>query len=154
MRVLCQSPARTIREFPYGSAASDGAIGVGVDGYGRGRVAIQVADDWGYPDGCAVDDADRLWVASWGGGRVGQWSPESGRLLGELFVGAGLVTRVSSVAFGGADLSDLYITTAAPDDAFDYAKEPLAGSLFVARGVGARGREQRPFVGVPAHPPP
>jgi len=84
-----------------------------------------------------------------GGGRVGQFDPVSGRLLYELEVGGGHVSRVSSVAFGGPNLSDLYITTAAPDSPFDYNKEPLAGSLFVAHDIGVRGRPPVPFAGKP-----
>ena len=150
---LCQTPTRCIREFPYGSAAADGAVGVGVEGYKQGRVAVRLPEEWGHPDGCCVDDDDQLWVASWGGGRVGQWSPSTGALLFDLRVGAGLLSRVSSVTFGGPTLSDLFITTAAPDEQHDYAVEPLAGSLFVARNVHASGRAAVPLVDIATHQP-
>ena len=82
-----------------------------------------------------------------GGGRVCRFDPDSGAVLLTLPVGGGHVSRVSSCAFGGRDLSDLYITTAAPDESFDYAAEGLAGSVFVARNVGVRGRPSTPFKG-------
>ena len=144
------TPTGLIREFPYGDAAQDGGIG---GGYSAGKVAIRVPDGWGFPDGCAIDEDDHLWVASWGGGRVGRFSTQTGQLMSEFTVAAGLVSRISSVAFGGPTLSDLYVTTAAPQPEFDYGVEPLAGSLFVARNLPTRGRPQKPFVGLtPARP--
>ena len=150
---VSQTPTLMVREFVYGSAAADGAVGVGEDGYRQGRVAIRIPEGWGSPDGCCVDDEDNLWIASWGGGRVGRWSPQTGSLLFEFRVADGLLSRVSSVAFGGPTLSDLFITTAAPEEPFDYNKEPLAGSVFVARNLQARGREQVPLVDLATHQP-
>ena len=46
--------------------------------------------------------------------------------------------KVTSCAFGGADLRDLYITTSSKDDT-DLTVEPLAGSTFVARSLPWRG---------------
>ena len=82
-----------------------------------------------------------------GGGRVGCFSTSTGELLSEVHIGCGLVTRVSSAVFGGPELRDLYVTTAAPDKAFDFSAEPLAGSLFVVRHMPRRGREARLFAG-------
>ena len=82
-----------------------------------------------------------------GGGRVCRYDPLTGAVLLTLTVGGGHVSRVSSCTFGGRDLTDLFITTAAPDEPFDYAKEPLAGSVFVARNVGVRGTLSTPFKG-------
>ncbi len=62
------------------------------------------------PDGMAIDADGNLWIAQWGEGCVSQWSPVTGKLLRRLEVpGAKLVT---SCAFGGPDLSTLYIPTA------------------------------------------
>jgi sugar lactone lactonase YvrE len=85
----------------------------------------------GHPDGLVVDAEGCLWVAFWGGGQVRRYSPQ-GELAEVIDVPA---ARTTKAAFGGPDLSDLYITTAAGD-------EPHAGGLFVARpGVA----------GLPAH---
>lgn len=73
-----------------------------------------------------------LWVALWGGGSVVRLDSR-GNEIARLRVP---VPQVSSVAFGGADLSELYITTAGGDDRARYG--PLAGSLFRAR-PGVRG---------------
>ena len=74
-------------------------------------------------------------------------NPLTGAVLLSVPVGGGHVSRVSSCTFGGRDLTDLYITTAAPDLLFDYSLEGLAGSVFVARNVGAKGRMATPFRG-------
>ena len=90
-----------------------------------------------------VDAAGNLWVAFWGGGCVRSFSP-SGELLAQVDVAATLVTNC---AFGGPDLSTLYITCAIPSyEDFVKGEEPLAGSLFKA-DVGAKGRLQNNFLG-------
>ncbi|NIC36536.1 SMP-30/gluconolactonase/LRE family protein [Halomonas desiderata] len=82
----------------------------------------------GYPDGMTCDAEGGLWVAHWGGGRVSRFLPD-GTLDETLLLPA---SRVTSCAFGGPELDQLYITTAA--DGRD--QEALAGSLFrVAPGV-------------------
>ncbi|CAJ1377570.1 unnamed protein product [Effrenium voratum] len=86
----------------------------------------------GFPDGCAIDTADRLWVARFNGGCCGWYDPRSGELLAEVRVPAAAGKQVTSVAFGGENLEDLYLTTAR--EGFDPAAAercPLAGSLFV-----------------------
>ncbi len=88
------------------------------------------------PDGLTVDAEGGIWVALWGGGRVVRLSRD-GSITAEITVPA---PHVSSVAFGGADLTDLYITTAREDlDADALAAAPLSGSLFrCAAGVPGR----------------
>jgi sugar lactone lactonase YvrE len=59
------------------------------------------------------------------------------------------VSRVTSCAFGGPDLGDLYVTTAGgadPSDAAAGAAEPHAGGLFRCR-PGVRGLPPVPFAG-------
>jgi sugar lactone lactonase YvrE len=80
------------------------------------------------PDGLTVDAAGGVWVAFWGGGNVSRFAPD-----GELLERVELPARqVSSCAFGGTDLQDLYITTA------DYSREDSEGGhLYVVRGAGS-----------------
>lgn len=105
--------------------------------------AIDVGQYSGAPDGMCVDALGNLWVAFWGGGCVRSFSP-SGELLAQVDVAATLVTNC---AFGGPDLSTLYITCAvASYEDFVKGEEPLAGSLFKA-DVGAQGRLQNNFLG-------
>ena len=105
--------------------------------------AIDVSKYSGAPDGMCVDSLGNLWVAFWGGGCVRSFSP-SGELLAQVDVPATLVTNC---AFGGPDLSTLYITCAIPSyEDFVKGEEPLAGSLFKA-DVGVQGRLQNNFAG-------
>ena len=88
----------------------------------------------GQPDGITTDAEGHVWVAHWGGFRVTQRDARSGRVLRTVVVPS---PNVTSVAFGGPGFADLYITTArrgVTESAL--AQSPLAGGLFVARGVG------------------
>lgn len=89
------------------------------------------------PDGMTVDAEGGVWVALWGGWGVQRFD-ETGRADGLVRVPA---AQVTSVAFGGADLSDLFITTAADGlPEVDLREQPHAGGLFHCR-PGVRGRE-------------
>ena len=107
------------------------------------RPLIEVPESWGFPDGMTLDAEGYLWVAFWGSSRVRRFDPE-GRLDREIVLP---VTQVSSCAFGGPDLRDLYITTAARGlDAAALEREPHAGGLFRAR-PGVQGRAANEFRG-------
>jgi xylono-1,5-lactonase len=119
------------RTFAY-DVRPDGSLGAP-------RLWRQFGADEGSPDGMTVDSEDCVWIAQWGGGRVCRYSP-AGELLATI---AMPVSQPSSVAFGGADLRTLYITSAWQDlDAARRTAEPLAGALFSARvdvpGVAAQ----------------
>lgn len=75
-----------------------------------------------------------LWIAHWKGSRVTRWDPNTVELLHTIMLPCSCIT---SVAFGGEKLSDLYITTA--NNKVDVNEEPKAGSLFVVRNVGVSG---------------
>ena len=89
---------------------------------------VTIESEVGLPDGITVDADGYIWVAIWGGGVVRRYSP-SGELERELRLP---VSQVTSVAFGGEDYGDLYITTASVGLSQEQlAQEPLAGSCFV-----------------------
>ncbi|MCC7696855.1 SMP-30/gluconolactonase/LRE family protein [Janthinobacterium sp. EB271-G4-7A] len=84
----------------------------------------------GRPDGAALDAEGCYWSAQYEGGRVLRFSPQ-GEIIGIVRVP---VTRPTMIAFGGADLRTLYITSAregASDD--ELARQPQAGGLFAVR---------------------
>lgn len=86
--------------------------------------------DRGWPDGSCVDAEGYLWNARWDGGCVVRFNPR-----GEVDTIIELPTaKVTSCAFAGPDLTDLYITTAtfAMTDA-EKAAYPEAGNLFACR---------------------
>ena len=81
----------------------------------------RAAFERGIPDGMCVDADGNLWVAHVGGRRVVKLSPD-GDELDEIPVPAKAVT---SVAFGGPEMSEMYIVTA--DNLDD---ESLRGTIF------------------------
>lgn len=117
---------------------------IGTGNIANRRTVIEIAEGEGGPDGFTIDAEGMLWVAQWGGWQVGRYDPATGKKIGRVDVPA---ERVSSCAFGGAKLDELYITTAvagsSPEDA---EKQPLAGSLFVAK-AGATGVKANRFNG-------
>ncbi|MFF1303363.1 SMP-30/gluconolactonase/LRE family protein [Streptomyces sp. NPDC058307] len=103
------------------------------------RTLVEIEDGAGFPDGLTVDADGCVWVALWDGAAVRRYTPG-----GELDRVISLPTpRVTACAFGGPDLSDLYITTARVG--LD-APHPVAGSLLVVPGAG-KGVRQQPFAG-------
>lgn len=73
------------------------------------RVIVQIPKNEGIPDGMTVDAEGCLWVAQWYGYCVARYAPD-GEVLLKLHVPSG---QTSSVMFGGDDLTDIYVTTAA-----------------------------------------
>ena len=81
-----------------------------------------------FPDGSHVDAQGHLWNAQWGSGRVVRYAPD-GAISGTIDVPA---SHVSCVAFGGADLDLLFVTSARQElSAGQLAAEPHAGDLFI-----------------------
>jgi len=129
------TPTRTVVAYDY--ERSTGGIA------GR-RVVIQVPEAMGFPDGMAIDVSDNLWIAQWDGGCVGAWDPRRGRLLERIELPA---RRVTSCAFGGLRLDELYLTTARRGlDSATLSREPHSGGLFRVR-PGAQGLPGVEFAG-------
>ena len=94
------------------------------------RPFADLTDSGGRPDGLTVDAAGGVWVALFSGGALRRYTPE-GNL--DLIVPLP-VTHPTSCAFGGADLGDLYVTTARePLSAAARTEQPLAGRLLRLR---------------------
>jgi sugar lactone lactonase YvrE len=108
---------------------------------GARRPLIRIDPADGLPDGLCVDADGGIWVALFGGGAIRRYLPD-GRLdaIVEL-----PVTNPTSLAFGGRDMGDLYVTSARHrlTDA-QLAREPVAGSLLRLR-PGVAGRLTRRF---------
>ncbi|MFF8189880.1 SMP-30/gluconolactonase/LRE family protein [Streptomyces bobili] len=103
------------------------------------RPFVQIEDGAGFPDGLTVDADGCVWVALWAGGAVRRYTPE-GVLDRVIELPTPLVT---ACAFGGADLTDLYVTTARVGLE---APHPLSGSLLVVPEAG-QGVAQPAFSG-------
>ncbi len=110
------------------------------------RLFVKFEGDMGAPDGMATDAQGGVWIAHYGGGRVSRYTPD-GKLDFSITLPA---SQITSMAFGGAKLDHLYISSAAqflPDNAPDKA---VAGTLFEvspARLRGHTGLPATPFAG-------
>ncbi|MEO7335987.1 MAG: SMP-30/gluconolactonase/LRE family protein [Caldimonas sp.] len=108
------------------------------------RTWLRFAMKDGHPDGMTTDAAGRIWIAHWGAACVTCHEPASG---GELLRVALPTRHITNVAFGGADLDTLYITSARSGlDADQLRDEPLAGGLFAVR-TDAKGCAAHLFAG-------
>lgn len=118
---------RAVYAFDYD--AESGAIA-------NRRVLIDFAGEEGNPDGMTIDADGKLWIAHWGGWQVSCWDPATGRKLATVAVPA---KNVTSCAFGGEYLDELYITSARNGNTEqELAEQPLAGALFRVK-TGAKG---------------
>ena len=101
------------------------------------KIVITIPKEEGCPDGMTIDTNGMLWIAHWDGGQVTRWNPKTGKKLHHFKLP---VSRITSLTFGGKDLTDLFITSASIGLSEDEIKEqPLAGSLFVIRNCGFKG---------------
>ena len=131
---FADSPAPKIWSFDY-----DGESGT----ISNRKLLAEFDGQPGLPDGSCVDADGCIWNAQWNGRRVVRFTPD------------GRVDRVVSVptlnptcvAFGGASLDTLYITTAqylmAPEQ---IAANAHCGALFACI-PGVRGVADSPFAG-------
>jgi L-arabinonolactonase len=122
----CDSPTRRIRVCDY-------------PGCGNDRVFTELMDSDGVPDGSTVDAQGGLWNAQWGGRRVVRYGTD-GRETARIDVPT---AQPSCVAFGGADVDALYITSASIG--LDQS-DAHAGGVFVAQ-PGTRGIVEPLFAG-------
>lgn len=93
------------------------------------RRLVDVDPAVGIPDGLTVDVEGCIWLAVWGSSRVWRYTP-TGRL--DRVVTAP-VSQVTSCTFGGRDLDQLLITSAAEGLSVSQRRaQPYAGGLFRA----------------------
>ncbi|MET0309168.1 MAG: SMP-30/gluconolactonase/LRE family protein [Sphingomonas sp.] len=106
------SPTRTVYAFDL---APDGSLS------GK-RPFIRFDEDWGYPDGMTTDAEGGLWIAHWDGGRISRFWPD-GSLDRSVALPA---ANITSIAFAGAALDRMFVTSASLDD----DRHEHAGALF------------------------
>jgi L-arabinonolactonase len=117
---FADSPRRTVWGWDFDPA--DGALR-------NRRVFIELREGEGAPDGAAVDTDGGYWLTQPPSGRVIRYDPK-GRIDRVLELP---VSQPTCVAFGGARMDTLYITTAKYRMSLEKLEsEPLAGALFAA----------------------
>jgi sugar lactone lactonase YvrE len=107
------------------------------------RIFVQLPEGAGSPDGATVDAEGFVWSATYDGGCVTRYAPDGStdRVIKMP------VQRPTSCAFGGEDLSILYVTSASLGLTEQQRKEaPLAGGLF-AIDAGVTGLPEPRFAG-------
>lgn len=92
------------------------------------------------PDGMTIDVEGNLWIAFCHGGCVACFDPKLGKELHRIELPC---LETTACAFGGADLTDLYITTGIHKSVV----EEHAGRLWLVRGLGTRGFPAHAFAG-------
>ena len=128
------SPLNTVRAYDYD--VETGAID-------NERVVCS-NEGRGIFDGMAIDAEGTLWIAIYGGWAVKRYDPRGGGLMAEY---AMPFSNVTSCAFGGEGLDELYVTSACQQmDEQDLADQPLAGSL-VKMDPGCRGVDSPAYAG-------
>ena len=125
------SPTRRVDAFDYDLDAGT---------LGERRTVVEIADGAGGPDGITLDSEGGIWVALWGGSAVHRYA-QSGELTEIVDLP---VPQVSSCAFGGPELTDLYISTSW--EHLDRADAGAAGALFRVR-PGVTGLPTLPYSG-------
>ena len=106
------------------------------------RIAIEIPEKLGFPDGMCIDQEGMLWVAHYGGAGVYRWNPTSGELIEKIELP---VPHITSCAFGGENIDTLLITTAQENMSETQLKEfPLSGDVFLVK-TDTRGFEANRF---------
>lgn len=107
------------------------------------RTLVTLSPTEGHPDGMCVDESGCIWLALSGAGQIRRITP-SGDVDQTLHLP---ISRVTSCAFGGSDLDELYITThSALMSDLDRQAEPNSGALLRCR-PGVRGLPTNAFAG-------
>ena len=116
------TPTRQIREFDFDLESGEISFR---------RVAVEVPENLGFPDGMCIDQEGMLWVGHYGGSGVYRWNPSTGELLNKIDVPA---LHVTSCCFGGENLDHLLITTAQENLSPEKLKKyPQSGDGFLVK---------------------
>jgi len=108
------------------------------------RVFVEVPKTEGLPDGLCVDSEGYVWSAQWYGSSIVRYDPD-GKVERRLEFPA---KQVSSLTFGGPQLTDIFVTSAAQSEpmpimppGYDPRTGPFGGALYHVN------------VGIPGQPP-
>ena len=121
----CDSPTQQIRRCDYAD-------------FGNDRVFVTIPK--GDPDGSCIDADGYLWNAQWGASQLQRFAPD-----GSVERSVALpVSQPSCVAFGGADLRTLFVSTARVGLG---EREAHAGGVFSVAVDDVRGLPESRFLG-------
>ena len=108
------------------------------------RVFVQVPDHEGIPDGLTVDAEGYVWSAQWYGGSIVRYDPE-GKIERRINL---LVRQTASLAFGGDDFTDIFVTTSAKKiklriapKGYNYEADNIGGAVY-RLNIGIKGKKE------------
>ena len=108
------------------------------------RVAFRLPDGKGVADGLTVDLEGMVWIAVWDDACILRYNPVNGKLLERHAFPA---LRTSSCVFGGKEMDELYVTSAAVDlKEEDWREYPFNGALMRMK-TGVKGMKSFAFRG-------
>ncbi|TQS72571.1 SMP-30/gluconolactonase/LRE family protein [Rhodobacteraceae bacterium] len=107
---ICFSPDATVAYWSDTSQQKLWAQPLDADGWPHGAPSLflDLTSEGLYPDGAVTDETGAIWIAQWGASRVARYLP-NGAFDYAITIGA---TQASCPVFGGAELRDLFVTTA------------------------------------------
>jgi sugar lactone lactonase YvrE len=135
---ICFTPDGSAAHFADTLTGTVMKVGLDTSGWPKGaaEVWLDLTAEGLNPDGAVIDAEGRFWNAQWGAGRVAAYAPDGSFLRAVETPGA---PHSSCPAFGGADLTTLFVTTAREHmDAAALAAHPASGQVFAFKGI-ARG---------------
>lgn len=112
-----------VKEYEYNVSTGD---------ISNERVLINFKPCTFAPDGMTIDSEGMLYVATFNGGKILKVNPVTKKVTQEIVIPN--VSQITSVAFGGPNLDELFVTTASLD-----GKPAPAGGLFKVTGLGVKG---------------
>uniref|UniRef100_A0A336K406 Regucalcin n=1 Tax=Culicoides sonorensis TaxID=179676 RepID=A0A336K406_CULSO len=112
-----------VKEFDYDVETGD---------ISNERSLIKFATTSFAPDGMTIDADGNLYVATFNGGKVLVINPVTKKIDQEIVIPN--VSQITSLAFGGPNLDELFVTTASLD-----GKPAPAGGLFKITGLNVKG---------------
>ena len=121
-----ESTARRIYLYDYDRGS--GAIS-------NRSVFLETPDDGTIPDGMTVDAEGYVWSARWNGSSLYRYTPDGTEERRLRFP----AKKVSSVVFGGEDLTDIYVTTAGGQNK---AEEGAGAGALFRLSPGIRGKPE------------
>lgn len=89
------------------------------------------------PDGMSIDSEGMIWIAHFGAGCITRHHHDTGACLFRIDFNA---RQITSCAFGGASLQDLYVTSASNGLDEKELAHKQDGNIFRIKGLGVKGR--------------
>lgn len=97
-------------------------------------VTVPNIEEEGVPDGMSVDTAGHVWSARWNGGCVVRYDPSGNEVNRQVLP----AKKITSLAFGGSNFCEAYVTSALPTGSSRSEEGEGAGGLF-RLDLGVRG---------------